>query len=133
MALKALYNTDKMQTIHNAVVSHIKQKNLSLEDLSYPMKINVMSSKEEAYNSIEEYIKAVKTNKKANTQEICITQKIFKREIVIYLVAFDKDKPHITKTALNAYNDRTTINVPTIYLIRMEGYYNLLSTAVLYN
>jgi hypothetical protein len=36
------------------------------------MKINI-SGQKEAYKSIEEYLKAVKTNKEANTQEIYIT------------------------------------------------------------
>jgi hypothetical protein len=49
------------------------------------------------------------------------------------LVAFDKDEPHIIKAALNAYNDKTTTDLPTIYLVRMEGYYNLLTTAALYD
>jgi hypothetical protein len=43
MALNALHNTDKMQTIYDTVAIHIKQKKLSLEDLSFSMKINVSS------------------------------------------------------------------------------------------
>jgi hypothetical protein len=43
MALDALHNINKMQTIHDAVVIHIKQKKLSLKDLLFPIKINVSS------------------------------------------------------------------------------------------
>jgi hypothetical protein len=43
MALNVLYNADKMQTIRNAVATHIEQKNLCLEDLSFPIKINISS------------------------------------------------------------------------------------------
>jgi hypothetical protein len=49
------------------------------------------------------------------------------------LVEFDKDEPHVTKAALNIYNDETITNLPTTYLVRMEGYYNLLTTAALYD
>jgi hypothetical protein len=72
MALNALYNTDKMQTICDVVATHIKQKKLFLENLLFPIKINV-SSQEEAYKSIKEYLKAVKTNKEADIQKIYIT------------------------------------------------------------
>ncbi len=85
------------------------------------------------YKSIEEYLKAVKTNKKVDIQEIYIIQEIFKREIVIYLVEFDKNEPHITKAVLNIYNDKTTTDLSTTYLVRMEGYYDLLTTAALYD
>ncbi len=85
------------------------------------------------YKSIKEYLEAVKTNKEADTQKIQITQEILKREIIIYLVEFDKNEPHVTKAALNVYNDKTTTNLSTTYLVRMEGYYNLLTTAALYD
>ncbi len=37
------------------------------------------------------------------------------------------------KAALNAYNDKTTTDLPITYLVRMEGYYDLLTTAALYD
>jgi hypothetical protein len=43
MALDALHNADKMQTIRDTVITHIEQKKLFLEDLSFPIKINVSS------------------------------------------------------------------------------------------
>jgi hypothetical protein len=132
MALNALHNADKMQTIRDVVATHIKQKKLFLEDLSFLIKINV-SSQKEVYKSIEKYLEAVKTNKEADTQEIRIIQKILKRKIIIYLVEFDKDEPHVIKAALNVYNDETTTDLPTTYLVRMEGHYNLLTTVALYD
>ncbi len=78
-------------------------------------------------------MEAVKTNKEANTQEIHITQEIFKREIIIYLIEFNKDEPHVTKAALNVYNDKTTTDLSTTYLVRMKSHYDLLTTATLYD
>jgi hypothetical protein len=49
------------------------------------------------------------------------------------LVEFDKDEPHVIKAALDVYNDKTTTNLPTIYLVRMKGHYDLLTTAALYD
>jgi hypothetical protein len=96
------------------------------------MKINV-SGQKEVYKSIKEYLEAVRKNKEVNIQEICIIQEILKKKIVIYLVAFNKNKPYMIKAALNVYNNETTTNLPTTYLVRMEGHYNLLTIAALYD